>query len=78
MNLEAFLALQEAIQPDWFVCLADTDISKESTKKRVKRAMTNSLSFLDKVLDEKKTSAVRPHNFCSIHSLLVGCLNLLK
>ncbi|XP_066478428.1 queuine tRNA-ribosyltransferase accessory subunit 2 isoform X2 [Tiliqua scincoides] len=46
-----FMAIQRALQPDWFQCLADGDtIAEEVSKKRAKKSVDRSLSFLDECL----------------------------
>lgn len=55
---ELFVKIQEAFQPDWFQCLGDGDTSKESSKKRPKKAVDNTLNFLDEILTKRKNSEV--------------------
>ncbi|XP_072849926.2 queuine tRNA-ribosyltransferase accessory subunit 2 isoform X4 [Pogona vitticeps] len=53
MELRAskFMAIQQVIQPDWFQCLSDGDIlAGEVSKKRVRKSVDRSLSFLDECL----------------------------
>lgn len=46
-----FMAIQRALQPDWFQCLADGDTNAEVvSKKRAKKSVDRSLSFLDECL----------------------------
>ncbi|NWR72356.1 QTRT2 ribosyltransferase, partial [Centropus unirufus] len=46
-----FMDIQRAIQPDWFQCISDGDtISGEVGRKRVKKSVDRSLSFLDECL----------------------------
>ncbi|NXC42243.1 QTRT2 ribosyltransferase, partial [Penelope pileata] len=46
-----FMDIQRAIQPDWFQCISDGDtISGEVSRKRAKRSVDRSLSFLDACL----------------------------
>ncbi|NWU70166.1 QTRT2 ribosyltransferase, partial [Pterocles burchelli] len=48
MTASKFMDIQRAIQPDWFQCISDGDtISGESGRKRAKKAVDRSLSFLD-------------------------------
>uniref|UniRef100_A0A8B9BYI0 Queuine tRNA-ribosyltransferase accessory subunit 2 n=1 Tax=Anser brachyrhynchus TaxID=132585 RepID=A0A8B9BYI0_9AVES len=43
-----FMDIQRAIQPDWFQCISDGDtISGEVSRKRAKKSVDRSLSFLD-------------------------------
>ncbi|KAL8567083.1 hypothetical protein ACOMHN_027510 [Nucella lapillus] len=53
---EVFVRVLEAFQPDWFLCLGDSDTCKTSSKKRCKKAVDNSLNFLDDVLAKRKHS----------------------
>ncbi|NXD07132.1 QTRT2 ribosyltransferase, partial [Nothocercus nigrocapillus] len=46
-----FMDMQRAIKPDWFQCICDGDtISGEVGRKRAKKAVDRSLSFLDECL----------------------------
>ncbi|NXN98064.1 QTRT2 ribosyltransferase, partial [Rhinopomastus cyanomelas] len=46
-----FMDIQQAVQPDWFQCISDGDtISGEVGRKRVKKSVDRSLSFLDACL----------------------------
>ncbi|NWH78109.1 QTRT2 ribosyltransferase, partial [Piaya cayana] len=46
-----FMDIQRAIQPDWFQCISDGDtFSGEVGRKRVKKSVDRSLSFLDECL----------------------------
>uniref|UniRef100_A0A8C3CB93 Queuine tRNA-ribosyltransferase accessory subunit 2 n=1 Tax=Cairina moschata TaxID=8855 RepID=A0A8C3CB93_CAIMO len=43
-----FMDIQRAIQPDWFQCISDGDtVSGEVSRKRAKKSVDRSLSFLD-------------------------------
>ncbi|KAK7095523.1 queuine tRNA-ribosyltransferase accessory subunit 2-like [Littorina saxatilis] len=53
---ELFVKVQEAFQPDWFQCLGDADTCKTSSKKRTKKAVDNTLNFLDEILSKRKSS----------------------
>ncbi|XP_060626760.2 queuine tRNA-ribosyltransferase accessory subunit 2 [Anolis sagrei] len=51
MTASKFMAIQQVIQPDWFQCLSDGDtIAGEISKKRAKKSVDRSLSFLDECL----------------------------
>ncbi|CAI5773025.1 queuine tRNA-ribosyltransferase accessory subunit 2 isoform X1 [Podarcis lilfordi] len=51
MTPSNFMALQRVIQPDWFQCLSDGDTVGEGiSKKRAKKSVDRSLSFLDECL----------------------------
>ncbi|XP_065685318.1 queuine tRNA-ribosyltransferase accessory subunit 2 isoform X1 [Patagioenas fasciata] len=48
MTASKFMDIQRAIQPDWFQCISDGDtISGEAGRKRAKKSVDRSLSFLD-------------------------------
>ncbi|XP_060090631.1 queuine tRNA-ribosyltransferase accessory subunit 2 isoform X1 [Heteronotia binoei] len=51
MTPAKFMTIQRALQPDWFQCLSDGDtIAGEVSKKRAKKSVDRSLSFLDECL----------------------------
>ncbi|NXJ08924.1 QTRT2 ribosyltransferase, partial [Odontophorus gujanensis] len=51
MTASKFMDIQRAIQPDWFQCIADGDtISGDVSRKRAKKSVDRSLSFLDACL----------------------------
>ena len=54
LKVDSFLELQEAIQPDWFESLCDSDTNKDSSRKRAVKAVDRTLSFLDEILDKMK------------------------
>lgn len=55
-----FMDIQRAIQPDWFQCISDGDtISGEAGRKRAKKSVDRSLSFLDICLQLQEKSPVR-------------------
>lgn len=58
MDPELFVTVQEAMQPDWIQCMGDSDTSKQSSKKRPKKAVDNTLSFLDDILKKRKDSLI--------------------
>uniref|UniRef100_A0A8D0BEV8 Queuine tRNA-ribosyltransferase accessory subunit 2 n=1 Tax=Salvator merianae TaxID=96440 RepID=A0A8D0BEV8_SALMN len=52
-----FMALQQVIQPDWFQCLSDGDtVAEQISKKRAKKSVDRSLSFLDECLQLQEKS----------------------
>lgn len=60
MTPSKFMDIQRAIQPDWFQCISDGDtISGEAGRKRVKKSVDRSLSFLDMCLQLQEKSPVR-------------------
>ncbi|XP_062983716.1 queuine tRNA-ribosyltransferase accessory subunit 2 [Elgaria multicarinata webbii] len=57
MTASKFMAIQQVIQPDWFQCLSDGDtIAGETSKKRAKKSVDRSLSFLDECLQLQEKS----------------------
>ncbi|XP_042708678.2 queuine tRNA-ribosyltransferase accessory subunit 2 isoform X4 [Chrysemys picta bellii] len=57
MTASKFMSMQRALQPDWLQCLSDGDtISGETTRKRAKKSVDRSLSFLDECLQLQKKS----------------------
>lgn len=60
MTASKFMDIQRAIQPDWFQCISDGDtISGEAGRKRAKKSVDRSLSFLDLCLQLQEKSPVR-------------------
>lgn len=60
MTASKFMDIQRAIQPDWFQCISDGDtISGEVGRKRAKKSVDRSLSFLDACLQLLEKSPVR-------------------
>lgn len=56
--------IQRAIQPDWFQCISDGDtIAGEFGRKRAKKSVDRSLSFLDECLQLLEESPVRPPKY---------------
>ncbi|PNI53979.1 QTRT2 isoform 2 [Pan troglodytes] len=60
MTVSKFMAIQKALQPDWFQCLSDGEVScKEATSiKRVRKSVDRSLLFLDNCLRLQEESEV--------------------
>lgn len=56
---ELFIKVQEAFKADWIQCMGDADTSKQSSKKRSRKAVDSSLIFLDELLQKRKTSKVK-------------------
>lgn len=67
MTVSKFMAIQEALQPDWFQCLSDGEAScAEATSiKRARKSVDRSLQFLDSCLRLQEESEVRPPASCS-------------
>ncbi|XP_008766984.1 queuine tRNA-ribosyltransferase accessory subunit 2 isoform X5 [Rattus norvegicus] len=60
MTVSKFMAIQEALQPDWFQCLSDGEAScAEATSiKRARKSVDRSLLFLDSCLRLQEDSEV--------------------
>ncbi|XP_011795976.1 PREDICTED: queuine tRNA-ribosyltransferase subunit QTRTD1 isoform X1 [Colobus angolensis palliatus] len=60
MTVSKFMAIQQALQPDWFQCLSDGEVScKEAASiKRVRKSVDRSLLFLDNCLRLQEESEV--------------------
>ncbi|XP_066097452.1 queuine tRNA-ribosyltransferase accessory subunit 2 isoform X1 [Saccopteryx bilineata] len=60
MTASKFMAIQEALQPDWFQCLSDGEVScAEATSiKRARKSVDRSLLFLDHCLRLQEESEV--------------------
>ncbi|XP_058587347.1 queuine tRNA-ribosyltransferase accessory subunit 2 isoform X1 [Neofelis nebulosa] len=60
MTASKFMAIQQALQPDWFQCLSDGEAScKEATSiKRARKSVDRSLLFLDNCLRLQEESEV--------------------
>uniref|UniRef100_A0A8D0GBW3 Queuine tRNA-ribosyltransferase accessory subunit 2 n=1 Tax=Sphenodon punctatus TaxID=8508 RepID=A0A8D0GBW3_SPHPU len=57
LSTSKFMSIQRALQPDWFQCLSDGDtLSGETSKKRAKKSVDRSLSFLDECLQLQEKS----------------------
>ncbi|XP_074856283.1 queuine tRNA-ribosyltransferase accessory subunit 2 isoform X2 [Carettochelys insculpta] len=57
MSTSKFMRMQRCLQPDWFQCLSDGDtISDETSRKRAKKSVDRSLSFLDECLQLQEKS----------------------
>lgn len=66
-----FMDIQRAIQPDWFQCISDGDtISGEVSRKRAKKSVDRSLSFLDACLQLLEKSPVRSQR-CHTYKYLI-------
>ena len=59
MDPELFVRVQAALKPDWFVAPGDADTCSTSSKKRTKKAVDNTLAFLDTVLAARDKSEVK-------------------
>lgn len=60
MTAFKFMSMQQALKPNWFQCLSDGDTaSGETSRKRAKKSVDRSLSFLDKCLELLEKSPVR-------------------
>nr|XP_048278558.1 queuine tRNA-ribosyltransferase accessory subunit 2 isoform X1 [Myodes glareolus]XP_048278559.1 queuine tRNA-ribosyltransferase accessory subunit 2 isoform X1 [Myodes glareolus]XP_048278561.1 queuine tRNA-ribosyltransferase accessory subunit 2 isoform X1 [Myodes glareolus] len=60
MTVSKFMAIQEALQPDWFQCLSDGEAScaEATSMKRARKSVDRSLLFLDSCLRLQEESEV--------------------
>ncbi|XP_039698984.1 queuine tRNA-ribosyltransferase accessory subunit 2 isoform X1 [Pteropus medius] len=60
MTISKFMAIQQALQPDWFQCLSDGEASCAETNslKRARKSVDRSLLFLDNCLRLQEESEV--------------------
>ncbi|XP_058411807.1 queuine tRNA-ribosyltransferase accessory subunit 2 isoform X1 [Diceros bicornis minor] len=60
MTVSKFMAIQQALQPDWFQCLSDGEAScaEASSIKRARKSVDRSLLFLDNCLRLQEESEV--------------------
>ncbi|XP_006975816.1 queuine tRNA-ribosyltransferase accessory subunit 2 isoform X1 [Peromyscus maniculatus bairdii] len=60
MTVSKFMAIQEALQPDWFQCLSDGEAScaDATSIKRARKSVDRSLQFLDSCLRLQEESEV--------------------
>lgn len=56
LDLNQFISLQEALQPDWFEALCDGDTPPGCSMKRTKKAVDRTLELLDQCLEAKQKS----------------------
>lgn len=72
MTASKFMAIQQALQPDWFQCLSDGEATcDEATSiKRARKSVDRSLLFLDNCLKLQEESEVKP-----CHSPLLSLRN---
>lgn len=64
ITVSKFMDIQRAIQADWFQCISDGDtISGEGGRKRAKKSVDRSLSFLDGCLQLLEKSPVRSQKY---------------
>lgn len=87
MTASKFMAIQQALQPDWFQCLSDGEATcDEATSiKRARKSVDRSLLFLDNCLKLQEESEVKPYHspglspgtLANLHSMIPHCLPLL-
>ena len=53
MDVDLFMAVQEAAHPTFYQCLSDADTDKESGRKRAGKAVDRTLSFLDRIIERR-------------------------
>lgn len=64
MTASKFMAIQQALQPDWFQCISDGEATcDEATSiKRARKSVDRSLLFLDNCLKLQEESEVKPYH----------------
>lgn len=74
MTPAKFMTIQRALQPDWFQCLSDGDtVTGEVSKKRAKRSVDRSLSFLDECLQLQEEFPVRAKSVWAVIAAVALC-----
>ena len=58
LDVDQFMKVQEACQPDWYQALSDGDTNAESSRKRTGKAVDRTLQFLDQILERHGKSQV--------------------
>ena len=53
------MRVQEAVKPDWYQALADTDTADENQRKRCRKGVDRTLQFLDAIIEKRHLSKVR-------------------
>ncbi|XP_041368752.1 queuine tRNA-ribosyltransferase accessory subunit 2-like [Gigantopelta aegis] len=56
LDVDLFMTVQEALQPDWYQALSDSDTNKESSQKRLGKSVNRTLTFLDQILEQHSKS----------------------
>ncbi len=58
LDVELFMQIQEAFQPDFYQALCDADTDSNSSRKRCIKSMDRTLDFLDKIIDKHNEKEV--------------------
>nr|XP_005994929.1 PREDICTED: queuine tRNA-ribosyltransferase subunit QTRTD1 isoform X1 [Latimeria chalumnae]XP_014343261.1 PREDICTED: queuine tRNA-ribosyltransferase subunit QTRTD1 isoform X1 [Latimeria chalumnae] len=57
MTPSKFISMQQALQPDWYQCMADSDVMGEGvSQKRARKSVDRTLAFLDECLQLQQKS----------------------
>ncbi|XP_059174022.1 queuine tRNA-ribosyltransferase accessory subunit 2-like isoform X2 [Physella acuta] len=56
LDTKLFMKIQEAFLPDWFQAMSDGDTDQDSTNKRLNKAVSRTLDFLDDIVEKQKNS----------------------
>ena len=59
---DMFLKIQEAFQADIYQSLCDSDTPPNSSKKRIRKSVERSLSFLEKIMENRSKNEVMLHD----------------
>ena len=58
MDVDLFMTIQEALQPDCYQALCDSDTDKETSDKRLRKSVDRTLELLDACLEKHSKSEV--------------------
>ena len=63
MTASKFMAIQQALQPDWFQCISDGEstCNEVTSIKRARKSVDRTLLFLDNCLRLQEESEVKPY-----------------
>ena len=58
-DADHYMDMIESFHPDWFQALCDSDTDHSSSKKRIKKSVDRTISYLDKCIERVDSSEVR-------------------
>jgi len=58
LNVDKLMHLVDACRPDWYQPLCDSDTSRGSSLKRVRRAVDRTITYLDRCIEMQRTLPV--------------------
>lgn len=56
VNVDSFMRSMEAMFPDWYQALSDSDTDVNSSNKRILKSVDRTLAFLDKIVEKQQSS----------------------